>query len=511
MRWLMRQKPDKQALIGSTAVASLHRFNGGIPLGARNTGTVQPIQELPLPEIIVLPLLDYYRQALRPLVEVGQPVLAGQAVAPGVLASTSGTITGIEPHAVIHPSGLQARCAVIVPDGEDKRFVHTANNDSQDNSLSIEQLATYGVTGLGGAGFNTADKMRSQTTASLPLLIINGAECEPPIACDQALLNEAADEVVQGAQLLANLTHCEQCIIAVEENNAPALSALQQAFDQLPDARLSIVAIPPIYPTGAEHPLIRVLTGKTLPTGSKPADMGVLCLNVATAQAVFRANLGQYCLSRVTTIAGRQAAHPTNVRIRFGTLLSHVLKVTGNQSSTPTQRVRAGGPLSGFDLPEVDVPVTATTNCIMLESARATVTPQPCIRCGACADVCPVDLLPQQLYWYARADDTPGTERFGLSACIECGCCDLVCPSSIALTDTFRYAKSHAAELRMQEQSANHAMQRYVKREQRLAERQAMRAIELEKRKAAIAAKSSDEQIGAALQRARHRRKTKRS
>ena len=272
-----------------------------------------------------------------------------------------------------------------------------------------------------------------------------------------------------------------------------------------PPVAIELVQLSAIYPSGAEKVLVQRLTGEHVPAGAKATDIGILCLNVATIAAAWRAQQGYPMISRIVTVTGANAAHPVNVRVRIGTSIAHVLEHTANVARPGSYRVRAGGPLSGFDLPDSGVPVTATTNCIAIEPLAALSPSEPCIRCGQCGDVCPVNLIPQQLHWHAASDDIDGALRFGLNDCIECGCCDVVCPSSIELTSTFRYARTTWREREHQRHEATQARARYEHREVRLQHRENEAQRIREQKKTQLA--NSDDAIAAAMARARTRKK----
>ncbi|ASJ70424.1 electron transport complex subunit RsxC [Granulosicoccus antarcticus] len=483
---------------------ALPRNKPGLPLDGK-------ISTLPLPAQLVLPLLNYRREALTPLVSVGQQIQRGQMLAEGLIASASGCIVAIEPRAILHPSARHELCIVIQPDTDTAD--HSATHPIQ-NLLSIERLAQCGIRGLGGAGFATSEKFASAQVASGPLeiLLINAVECEPLISCDEALMMCEAPAIIEAISALMSMTRCRRSVLAIENDKLAAISALQEALAAQPNS-IELQLLPPIYPSGAERSLIQRITGQQLAAGERAAHRGILSINVATALAAHKAQAGVPLTSRIVTIAGEACPVPVNVRVTFGTTVADVLRMSGNQAVLDTcqsrgpdrYRVRVGGPLSGFDLMSLDAPVSATTNCISVHTLQADSTVQPCIRCGACSEVCPEQLLPQQLYWYARADHQEGAQRFGLDSCIECGCCDVVCPSAIALTATFRHAKDARREQQRQDAAAMAAEQRYLAREQRLAQRAAVR----EERR--LAAKSklavSADPIADALNRARQRRK----
>ena len=478
----------------------LPRDKPGLPLAGE-------IRTLALPARLIFPLLDYRREVLSPLVQTGQHVRAGQRLAPGVIASASGRIESIEPRAVIHPSGKPAPCVVLEPD---------THQDSAPmlyeplSTMTAERLDECGVQGLGGAAFATARKLKAieQSGTEPDILLINAVECEPQIACDEALLMCEAAAVIDAIEYLMRSTQCRRCVLAVENDKTAAIAAIRLALQQHPvelEPELQLVLLEPVYPAGAERSLIRRITGRSMSAEQRPAELGILSINVATALAAHRACQGLPLYSRIVTVSGVGLPGPVNVRVRFGTPVDEVLRQCGYDHSTGDHRVRANGPLSGFDLPSLQAPVTASTNSLGIHPRQAVQEPQPCIRCGACEEVCPEQLLPQQLYWYAQADDLPGCQRFGMDSCITCGCCDLVCPSSIPLTQAFRHARDAQREHEHQAYMALLSQQRYHAREQRLADRAAAR--EERRRQAKASLSTSKDPIADALARARKRRK----
>ena len=501
---------------------------GGLALKRNKPGLTNidvAIAEVPLPQQLVIPLLDYAKQPLKPTVKLGASVNAGDPIAFNVLATANGTVSAIESRPIIHPSYREAHCVVI--DVSDDQTIDHSPLLPPLEKLSIERLERACVAGLGGAGFSTVRKLRAYMSESdskpMHTLLVNAVECEPLIGCDEALIRSDAGSVVQAVACLIELSGCTRCIIAMEDDKCEAVGALTDAIAQherLSRQRLDsthvqsalpvpieLVQLSAIYPSGAENVLVQRVTSEHVRAGAKATDLGILCLNVATILAAWRAQQGYPMLSRIVTVAGSIAANPVNVRVRIGTSIAHVLQYTANPSEPGVSRVRAGGPLSGFDLPHSGVPVTATTNCIAIEPLAAPVTSQPCIRCGQCSDVCPVNLIPQQLHWHAVSDDIDGALRFGLNSCIECGCCDLVCPSSIELTSTFRYARTTWREREHQKQEAEHARARYEQREVRLQLREKEAQRIREQKKAQLA--NNDDAIAAAMARARSRKKTR--
>ena len=508
-------------------------IRGGLALTRNKPGLTDltTIESLDIPREVVIPLLSYRREYCEPQITVGDTVTLGDSLSHGILASTSGVVTAIENRPIIHPSNRQETCVVIETTLDEVKSVHPPLA-----KLTLQRMEACGVMGLGGAGFDTAEKFRAgvDRDGTLATLIINAVECEPMISCDEALMITRASDIISAVQSLLRLFPCSRCILAVENDKIQAIHAIQSAlnncqltsqrqFNTREEATLSskantppvtlpaieLMLLQPVYPSGAERPLVERTTGIQLSADQKPVDHGIVCINVATALAAWRAQLGEPLISRIITIAGAQAKHPVNVRVRFGTRLIDVLRMSGNSDYAPDSRVRVGGPLSGFDVDNLSAPVTATTNCILIEAPQDTQSSLDCIRCSACSEVCPVSLLPQQLYWHARADDLKKSLRYGINSCIECGCCDVVCPSRIPLTQTFRYARDAIREQQRQHVQATLAEQRFKQRETRL---QARKNAREEKRLAARARlhTATDDPISDALKRAQARRKSSR-
>lgn len=507
-------------------------FHGGLKLDTSKRALTRfnstGIKELPLPAKLVVPLIDYHKNNIEPLVNIQQTVSRGQTIAPGIISPANGTVSVIEPCEFIHPGGLSVNSVVI--------DTHANNSENPPVSIPsakaaqaminsfaeqpIETLEQAALVGLGGAGFPTLHKIKSANNG-IHTLIINAAECEPEIACDEALMLAEPEAIALGIETLVQLTQCQQCIIAIEDSKPLAQQQLSEAINTF-DVNAAIMTIPTRYPTGAETTLIEVVTGKRLayrnansPTTKSqttPSEHGIVCINIGTAHALWQmVERNQALDSRVVSLGGSNMRNPCNVRVRFGTPVNFVLSATDNTPDNAHTRIRAGGPLSGFDLHSLNAPITANTNCILAEAAFIETPAQPCIRCGQCADVCPVKLLPQQLHWYAQSEDHDKCAQLNLAACIECGCCDLVCPASIKLTETFRYAKSTARFLSEQNQKADEAEQRFKNREERLKQREADRKAAIEKRKQAVKSqdkKTNTDRIKAALERARTKQKS---
>jgi len=426
------QTPASTAISDLSGGLKLPRFKPGLSASGK-------IEQLRLPSHVTIPLWDYHRNDLKPFVSVGETVEQGQPIAMGVVASCHGVVESIEPCISHHPSALSINSVKIKVDAN-ATFKHQLYNEEP--LITYERLHACAIYGLGGAGYSTHDKIDSLANAAVETLIVNAVECEPLVSCDEAILISESDAVVKAVVHLANKVVCRRCIIAIENDKQAAIDALEKALTQLNTGRsIDIIKIDPVYPSGAERLLVERLTGQRLSHKQYPSQLGILCLNVSTVLAVEQARLGYAMVSRVITISGDRANNATNVSVQLGTSIGDVLRFSNNSVNPATTRVRLGGPLSGFDISDLSIPVTAMTNSIQLQSNVDRSTEQPCIRCGACSDVCPVNLLPQQLHSFVSHEVTAKIVKLGIHDCIECGCCDAVCPSRIPLTETFRFGK----------------------------------------------------------------------
>jgi electron transport complex protein RnfC len=479
----------------------LFRFRGGVHLEDHKELSNQGmITDLPLPEKIILPMRQHIGAPAEPVVQVGERVLKGQLIASSkhfvsapVHASTSGTVIAIGPHALPHSSHIAETCIVIEPDGRDQWSEEVQawfKPECLSEKVLRERIGQAGIVGLGGAVFPSSVKLKP--TRTIDTLVINGAECEPFITCDDALMRTRADAILRGTLLLQRLLHTQQCIVAIEDNKQAAIASLQTTRDKfiaggLPDAdSIDIVAIPTLFPAGGEKQLIKVVSGREVPAGGLPYEVGIVCLNVGTTAAVYDAIYdGKPLISRVLTVTGPKVKRPGNYRVLLGTPMRHVLQAAGVEDLEGRELIM-GGPMMGQRLYNPDVPVVKASNCLLVNEARQDAIPaMPCIRCGACAQACPMQLLPQQLYWHGRASNLDKLEHYHLKDCIECGCCAVVCPSHIPLVHYFRFAKSAIAERHLNRDMANQSRIRNEARQARLDRLKAEQEAKKAARKAA--------------------------
>ncbi|MFM4847707.1 electron transport complex subunit RsxC [Aeromonas rivipollensis] len=503
-----------QHLLERIKAGTLWDFHGGIhPPENKHQSSLTPVVDAGLPPQLIIPVRQHAGPAGELLVRVGDRVKKGQPltrhdkgrIVP-VHASTSGTITAIEQHTVAHPSGLDDLCIILTPDGEDAWCERNPQPDywNLERGELLERIQQAGVAGLGGAVFPTHSKLdgRGQLTE---ILIVNGLECEPYITTDDRLMQEYADEIMDGIRVLKHLLKPKLTLIGVEDNKPAAIDALTR---HATDPDVLVKSVPTKYPSGGAKQTIELLTGRQVPKGGRAVDMGIMVLNVATVFAIKRAIIdGEPLISRIVTLTGDAFKQPGNAWVRLGTPVRWLLQRFELQPEAD-QRVIMGGPMMGFTLPHAMVPVVKATNCL-LSPTRAELPPpgpeQACIRCSACADACPANLLPQELYWYSRVKEYDKAEKLNLFDCIECGACAWVCPSEIPLVQYYKIAKDDIREVRAEAEKAERAKQRFEAKQARFerdkAAREARHAEAAAQRRQAMAAAGGDDPVAAALAR----------
>ena len=451
----------------------LYDFPGGLSLRPHKEITDRKTSILhPLPERLFLPLQQHIGHPAVPVVSIGEKVLKGQIIARAdgyvsvpVHASTSGTITDVGPYPVPHPTVGPAPCIVLEPDGNDAWFdIRPSEEYRRVEPAKLQELIRdCGIVGLGGAGFPAHVKLMEGVENAVDTLIINGVECEPHITCDDRLLQEKASYVVSGARMIRHAVQARHCVIALEDDMELAYQALAAVVDD----DLELVKVPTRYPAGGENQLIRTLTGRNVPSGGLPIHIGIVIHNVATAAAVYRAvTRGEPVISRYITVTGK-VDNPVNLQVLIGTPVADCLATCGYRHSAGN-KVIIGGPMMGLRVSTLNMPVLKTTNCIIVEENTPAQPEMPCIRCGDCADVCPELLLPQQLYWFARAAALEQAREYRLFDCIECGCCAYVCPSHIPLVHYYQHAKSRIGLEEERKATADRLRQRFTRKNERL-------------------------------------------
>lgn len=461
----------------------LWKIFGGLKLpGFKTMSMSQATQAAPLAKKLVLPLKQHIGHAAEAIVNIGDMVLKGQRIAAAkdyvstpIHAPSSGKIIAIEKRLIPHPSGIASDCIVIETDGKEQwiECITHSNYRQLEASAVRNIIRDAGIVGLGGAGFPSFIKLNPGPSNVIETLILNGAECEPYITCDAMLMQEQGRKIIDGLNIMRHALQAARCVIAVEDNKRAAHTMLVNALQEHEAEYIEVIQIPTLYPAGGEKQLIKTITGKEVPSNGLPINIGVVCHNVATAAAIATAVLeGKPLISRYVTVTGEGIEHPRNLNVLFGTPFSELIDYCGRNKKA--EQFIMGGPMMGFEVAEDNIPVIKTSNCILVQ--RKETKPDyvmPCIRCGKCAEVCPAQLLPQQLYWYARAKNFDKTQDHNLFDCIECGCCSYVCPSHIPLVQYYRFAKTEIYALEQEKKKSDIARQRHEFRQFRMERKKA--------------------------------------
>ncbi|KPC53417.1 electron transport complex subunit RsxC [Amantichitinum ursilacus] len=446
-------------------------FHGGVhPPEHKDESSQTPIAAMPVPRQLVVPLHQSIGNIAKALVAVGDTVLKGQMIAEAdgtvsaaVHAPTSGRVVAVGPTLVPHPSGLPEHCVTIESDGED-RWIERNRFDwrNAEGRIIRDYLRDMGVVGLGGAVFPSHLKIGGARDG-LDTLVINAAECEPYITCDDLLMRERAAQVVEGIKIVQHLLQARQVLVGIEDNKPQAAQAMREALKNAAiNFPADVVVVPTLYPSGGAKQLIKLLTNIEVPSGVRSTDLGVQCFNVATIYTIYRAlEHAEPVISRVVTITGN-VQRPGNVDALIGTPIADLLAFAGDKPGS--QAYIYGGPMMGFELPGTSLGLSKAGNCIIAKNGALfpeKPVEMPCIRCGKCADACPAELQPMDLYWFGKSKNFGKAQERNLFDCIECGACAYVCPSNIQLVDYFRFSKSEIWAAEKAKKAADQARERH--------------------------------------------------
>ena len=423
-------------------------FFGGVhPEGRKELSASAPLTAMALPAQAAVPLRQHIGAPCKPLVAVGETVCMGQKIGDGeglcvpVHAPVSGVVEAIEDRP--HPGGGTCPAIIIKNDFLDTPHYSLkphANPEQLAPAELVSILRESGLVGMGGAAFPT--DIKSKTGMGYTgVLILNACECEPYITADDALLRARSGDVLRGLALLARILNPDQTVIGIEDNKPEAAAILRETLKDIPGVELRV--LPTRYPQGAEKQLIQAVTGRQVPSGGLPKDVGCAVFNAATAFAAYRAVYeGMPLIERVVTVTGEGVKEPRNLIVRVGTSFQEVIGTAGGLGDD-VWKVLSGGPMMGVAQGDLSVPVTKAVNAVLcLSSAQNGESAHPvCIRCGKCLEVCPMGLEPLYLYRYSNAGDVDALKRLHLTDCIECGCCAYACPGKVPLVQGFRAGK----------------------------------------------------------------------
>ena len=432
-------------------------FKGGVhPPEFKNLAEKKSIEILPLPESVVIPVQQHIGAPAEPVVEVGDEIKVGDVVceAKGFVsvpshASISGKVKKIEKRP--HPVGGTVLSIVIESDGEDRISKSIAPVEKYFD-LDIEEMkkkiSAAGIAGMGGAAFPSHVKLSPPADKKIDTFILNGAECEPYLTADHRLMLEHPKEIIEGVRLVMKILDCKDGYIAIEKNKPDAISLMKKTVQET-GANLKVVGLNVKYPQGAEKQLIKAITNRNVPAGGLPMDVACLVHNVGTAKAIYEAvSSNKPLYERVVTVTGKGIKEPKNILARIGTPFQNLIDYCGGLKEDAVKIVN-GGPMMGIAQFSLEVPVTKGTSGILALTEKETKarTPGPCINCSHCVDVCPMNLMPNELAKFIEYGKYDEAHKLGVLDCIECGSCSFICPSKIRHVHLFKYGKLEVSKM----------------------------------------------------------------
>ncbi len=440
-------------------------FKGGIhPNDSKGTTNSLPICELTPPKMMYYPLAQHIGAPLAPIVSVGDAVKMGQKIADSeafVSAPLHSSVSGIvkEIGMCMHPSGSKVPAIIIENDGLD-------TPDEPINTKSLEDLAPVelinlvraaGIVGMGGAGFPTHVKLSPPPEKKITHIILNGAECEPYLTSDHRVMLETPEDVIFGLLAMMKIFSLDEAYIGIEENKPDAIKKIKECAKEYPG--IKVLTLKKKYPQGAEKQLIYAVTGREVPSGGLPADVGCMVTNVDTATEITKVvKKGIPLMSRVVTVAGGAVKNPANFRVRLGTPFSYVIENAGGLVAEP-KKIIMGGPMMGIAGSSLDAPVIKGTSGILAftEQEVSVNSPTNCLRCGKCVDVCPMNLVPCMLAVHSGRKNLEECEKYNILDCIECGSCSYICPAQRHIVQTIRWGKQQVQAKRAKEKAKKEA------------------------------------------------------
>jgi electron transport complex protein RnfC len=428
-----------------------YTFKGGVhpPYHKEQTAHL-PIEEFPAPAIAVIPLSQHLGAPAKPLVGKGDRVLVGQLigeavgnVSAAVHSSIAGTVRSVEPFA--HPSGRLVNSVEIENDGSDEAVPFEPLEQpwrEAANGELVRKIAAAGIVGMGGASFPTHIKLSPPTHKPIDTLIINGAECEPYLTDDHRLILERTDDILTGALMLKKILGAKNACIGIEDNKQDAINAIGERVAGPRFEGISLAVLKSKYPQGGEKMIISAITGRKVPSGGLPMDVGCVVQNVCTALAAYEAvTEGTPLYKRVVSVMGAGVKTPKNLMVRIGTPARELLDACGVDVAV-AKKIVMGGPMMGITLSDLDVPIIKSTAALLiLDEATEAIKKYPCINCGICVNACPIRLIPSRLAKFVEKEKLEDALKWNLMDCMECGSCAYTCPAKVNLVQYFKLGK----------------------------------------------------------------------
>ena len=438
---------------------AFQRFRGGVhPRDFKYLAKNIAIKNLPLPQKVIIPLLQHTGAINESIVKPGDLVKKGEKIGESkkfisapVHSSISGKVTAIKESPT--PLGQEISSIIIASDNRDEEFLLNRIDWKKESIESIKgRIKEAGIVGLGGAAFPTVVKLSPPEEKKIDTVILNGCECEPYLTADYRLMVEKPKEVLEGFQIILKILGAKNGYIGIENNKPEAIKQFKiqndevVARDKVPKQSLfsmEVVVLPTKYPQGAEKQLIKAVTKREVPPGGLPMDVGVVVQNISTALAIKEAVVdGKALVERVVTVSGPRVKNPGNFRVRIGTPISELIAASGGLPDD-TERIIVGGPMMGIAQQTTEIPVTKGLTGILLLPKDEFLSEEiePCIRCGKCNEVCPMNLLVSEIGRYAENKDWESAKKLGVNDCMECGACAYVCSAKRPLVQYIKWAK----------------------------------------------------------------------
>ena len=434
----------------SEIIKPVKKVRGGVKVSHDKNTKDMPVRRIEAPDFVTLPMSQHIGAPCTPVVKVGDEVKVGQLigdtdkfVSAPIHSSVSGKVTAVKE--IRTATGMKTQAVIIENDGENTLYegLEVPNIDTREDFLKAVRVS--GLVGLGGAGFPTHVKLGFKPDAGIDTLIINAAECEPFITVDYRECLDNSWDVFNGVHLVKEMLGFKKCIIAVEDNKKEAIKILERiAEKEDKNDEIKVMTLKSKYPQGAEKMMVLSATGRKVPPGKLPADVGCVVMNVASAAFLSRyCKTGKPLVSRSMTVDGSAILQPQNIRVPIGTEIDYIIHRCGGYKEDPV-KIIAGGPMMGTSIIDTHTPVLKSNNALLVlgEKDVSIKKETDCISCGRCAKACPLSLMPTKIERFAKVKDIDSLQKYGAMVCMECGSCAYSCPAGRPLVQYMRNAKA---------------------------------------------------------------------